>query len=862
MLSQKCKCQFDKPNHREVHISVLAELSCHERAQRGLDRLQQGPNTSLEKQLDDFPIEPLDAAPEFPTERPRKRPRCNGPQQGRLPTPTDSRQDNPRENNEEKATRGSEQDESDVQTLTLKAMEGLAKLRVTDKDTGLPGELDFVAKLPVQFNNDCIRVEEYMGQHCAQDSTSIWESACRHRNRAKDINWLLCLVSTCLNMIETSMCKTVPSLGSNEERRRSRWAKGISILNRIIDQVGFAGLRLYDAYGVKHFYFSEYAGKAGADRKRIADSVAKAILEKGMSGPANSRVLYIPYLVRVLFDARFGERISQGEVCKILSLESFANFQISSPFVSLQELYTEMMRIQSPRSNITTKRLFDGGAWRIYVARDSTPATTSLDRLNPEASGPQCYNTLNEASGRSQEPQTPHSAMKPRDEVNTGREDMTSGTADQRSTQGLLPDQPRCQSVPSSTTRSHATRASQLGLASASPPLAALNNRIERTAPQELTALNISRHQTSALADVGSTMAQGLSPQPSHSCSPSCHPTEVPSQPQPSPKTQITPNLPAVQSHVTWALPLYRTPESREEVPMQEPSASAQHGRSEVECSAHQPTLSPPVAREQTTTVSNHIGPGREQESSAQDLSHIHPSCHQPPRDVAALPNHQQHDNPSSHPLTTQTGPEPTDTQSCVVTPAHESSHDSPYILGSEAGMSVIRSSQPEHVGRNPSMTIDSVLSPVTEAQQHQMQPCDQTPSSPFNNLPSNNHQEQPSVNDHGQSSMGESSRGIEAPGRDTIQSSGHEVINKTVSPPHRVQVSSSSLESPTSGIGGSIMQGFMREITGNDTVHQEKAWDMSDAFSEWDKAWDMSDMSGAAFLEWDKARGFSDTFF
>lgn len=45
-------------------------------------------------------------------------------------------------------------------------------------------------------------------------------------------------------MVEMASFKTAPS-------HRSRWVNGISILNRAIDQVGFMGFLVYDAYGGK-----------------------------------------------------------------------------------------------------------------------------------------------------------------------------------------------------------------------------------------------------------------------------------------------------------------------------------------------------------------------------------------------------------------------------------------------------------------------------------------------------------------------------------------------------------------------------------------------------------------------------------
>ncbi|RSL80602.1 hypothetical protein CEP52_017357 [Fusarium oligoseptatum] len=401
-------------NQQEVHVGVFTKLSCHEKAQRGLDYLRQDPdsapegrsNSRLHKPWNSASGAPIEISPkrrrgeEASTKRSPKRCRRQDPEEGGLVS-TNPQHDNPRHDKEQ---RGKEQH---VQAIVTKATNGLNKLRVENKETGVSRDIGLFTELPVQLANGRMEVKAHQSWHRTQDSNTMWRFANDHDSKGKATVWFFSLLSVCLSMIETSLHKKPAPLGNKEDLQKSGWVKG------------FVGLRLYDPY-------------AKAYRQSIADLAAKAILKQGMSAPANLRVLYLPHLLWLLFTSNYEERLSQAHVCKLLGLDSFAKFQINSPFVSLEELYQEQIRLQCPRPNISTEHLLHEDEWRISVVEDSTPATAALAAggvaITPGSSSSlevaRSQGTHIEASERSQEPQIQRSAVEPSSEVHTTSEEL------------------------------------------------------------------------------------------------------------------------------------------------------------------------------------------------------------------------------------------------------------------------------------------------------------------------------------------------------------------------------------------------------------------------------------------------------
>lgn len=249
-----------------MHLGVFTELSCHEKAQRGLHRLQQDPDSALKRQSNSRLDKPQSPASGTPTETSPKRRRREEASTERLPKRC-RRQDleegglvpiNPRHDNlqRDKEQQGKEED---AQAIVTKAMDGLKKLRVENKDNGL------FTELPVQLADGRIEVKAHQSRHRTQDSNTMWQFANDHASKGKDTVWLFRLLSVCLSIIETSLHKKPAPLGNKEDLKKSGWVKGMSILNRIIDQVGFIGLRLYDAYASKSTYL--YTRSACAKRQ-------------------------------------------------------------------------------------------------------------------------------------------------------------------------------------------------------------------------------------------------------------------------------------------------------------------------------------------------------------------------------------------------------------------------------------------------------------------------------------------------------------------------------------------------------------------------------------------------------------------
>ncbi|RSL47972.1 hypothetical protein CEP54_013144 [Fusarium duplospermum] len=633
-------------NQQEVHVGVFTELSCHEKAQRGLDYLQQDPdsapkiqsNIRLHKPWNSTSGAPIETSPkrrrreEASTKRSPKRCRRQDPEERGLVS-TNPRHDNPRHDNpqhdnpqhdnpqHDKDQQGKEQD---VQAIVAKATNGLNKLRVENKEAGVSRDIGLFTELPVQLADGRMEVKAHQSRHRTQDSNTMWRFANDHDGKAKAMVWLFRLLSVCLSMIETSLHKKPASLGNQEDLRKSGWVRGMSILNRIIDQVGFVGLRLYDAY-------------AKAYRQSIADLAAKVILKQGMSAPANSRVLYLPHVVWLLCTSNYEERLSQAHVCKLLGLESFAKFQINSSFVSLEELYQEQIRLQCPRPNISTARLFHEDEWRISVVEDSATAALAAGgvAITPgsssslEVARSQDHDTPIEASGRSQEPQIQRSAVEPSSEVHTTSEELGPSFAEQLSTQGLLTDQPRCQSAPLPTTPSQATRTPRLVMASASPLMAAVDNQAGSAVIRKPTASNISGHETGIPANVSLPREQNLPRYRSYSNPPSRHPAKMPHQAHQAPYRACTSG-------------------SQEEVPMQEPSTSLQLDHQSETDATHGLILPSPELGEEADMTTKDIDPGSSPDSSTQDLPPFDVLGHEPTRDGA---HRQQSRDPTPLPM-------------------------------------------------------------------------------------------------------------------------------------------------------------------------------------------------------------------
>ncbi|KAF5009481.1 hypothetical protein FDECE_4304 [Fusarium decemcellulare] len=410
------KCHFDDNNQKEMPIAAaITELSCHERAQLGLDLLLNPSHSAHSKRAHGFSHGQTSYLGSILAEVPRrspKRPRLDNhdvdsaywsdtlpdasrpashrqdnPEQYN-PASTRSQQDHPQQDHQEK---GNTTPEEDAQSLVKKALKGLKELHVKNLD------VEFLALLPVQLTNRTIEVKVYETMQGAQNSTTIWELGDRLAEKAQSSAWLMFLISASLRVVETKMGRNAPNLDDHEERRRLRWTNGILILNKIVNSVGVVGFRLYDAYGKKNFRFSNSACKPPDDRDLIVQLATNAILEKRISAPAHLHILYIPYVIWTIFDCAYEENLSQADVCKILGLENFADFQIHSPFVPLEQLYSEQQRLQPNKNTIgaphgdqatsqTPRRPTVEGARSLpAVATETTLGDSSRGATTPEA---------------------------------------------------------------------------------------------------------------------------------------------------------------------------------------------------------------------------------------------------------------------------------------------------------------------------------------------------------------------------------------------------------------------------------------------------------------------------------------------
>ncbi|KAJ3455375.1 hypothetical protein MRS44_013988 [Fusarium solani] len=740
------KCHFDKHNQQEVHVGAFTELSCHERAQCGLDRLQQGPDSALKRPLNGSLYESHHSASEAPIERLPKRRRQDNSEQGSL-TPIDSRQENPRpdsprqenprqenprqensrqenprqENSRQENPRQDSPRQDDLEKVTQennakaimkKATDGLKQLCVKDKATQVSRYIDFVVELPVQLINGCVQVKEHQSELQTQNSTTIWQLGGDHHAEAKVTTWFLFLVSSCLKMVETNLGMSAPYLGTKEEKRRSRWVKGISVLNRIIDQMGFMGFRLYDAYAKNCFYFSPYAEKAEDHRNSIADLAAKLILREGIQAPADSRVLYIPNLITSIFNANNKKSISQEDVCKVLGLESFAKFRIDSAFVPLRELHAEHMRLQSSRARRNIESLSHDDGREDFLVRDSpnaaqpTPArsptaasdtqrveTSSSSRSGSESTESPDYATPNEASRSFRQPQTEHPATEPGGEVNIARKDSGLSCAQQLSTQECLPNQPLSQGVV------------PLNPASANPTMAALNNQVERVAHQTPPAFNVRGQETVVPVNSGSPLEQDFPPNRPHSPPPSHRPAEVAHQcqpgyaPPPPPTIQIRPNSPTIQSHGT-EFPLNCRSGSRGELPIQTPPASRQPSQQSEADTTHQPAVRAPATKEQANTASKDT----DLDSSMQDPPPVKPYGYEPSHSAAETPCYAQQGNVPPHPPAIRTSPDTAPMQSHVARARSLESRPELHQVITREGSGNPRTSQSSEAYLSPSM--------------------------------------------------------------------------------------------------------------------------------------------------------------
>ena len=75
----------------------------------------------------------------------------------------------------------------------------------------------------------------------------------------------------------------------------------------------------------------------------------------------------------------------QEGVCKILGLESFADFRIDSPFVPLSKLHAQHMRLQSLRARRNIEFLSDDNGRNLFLVRDPPEAAQPTPARSPTA---------------------------------------------------------------------------------------------------------------------------------------------------------------------------------------------------------------------------------------------------------------------------------------------------------------------------------------------------------------------------------------------------------------------------------------------------------------------------------------------
>lgn len=318
-------------------VNAVEGTSCHDRAQLGLDHLQQPPHSALKRREYDSShnlIAAYDTAAKGGLGRPPKRRQLlsndlesgygsdnlqYGPQQAE---PEDDNleqdeleQDEPEQDEPEKRKleRRAATVKKEAQALVKKASAGLKEL----------GVKEFITALPLQLTDGCVEVNISEDQYSFQDSTVMWEWAQEFGITAQGTKWTVFLVSSCLRIVEKKLGKNVSALDESQELKRRRWATGVLTMNRIVNQMGIIGLRLYDVYASKSmstgawavlnqnsekdFIFHNCSTKAEEVRNAVADMTAKSLSTVEILISTDARVLFLPYLIWAILDSKLEE---------------------------------------------------------------------------------------------------------------------------------------------------------------------------------------------------------------------------------------------------------------------------------------------------------------------------------------------------------------------------------------------------------------------------------------------------------------------------------------------------------------------------------------------------------------------------
>ncbi|KAG4267441.1 hypothetical protein FPRO04_12879 [Fusarium proliferatum] len=366
------RCQFGEGQQQEVPLDFGEVTDCHARAQQAFGSLRQPPHPAR------APLSGYDATDE-------RRSRSFGTSDP-LPIPSnkkrrllDDRQSHSKRifglDNTSKAPSNSDrighqqhiinadvrcpeilaETSSDHQTIESsvktigdvaeesKKLVKKAKAGLKEVDKREKGEL--IATLPLTLIDGQIEAQlSNTSQLRSRDVQQIWEWAETFGKQAAALTWTLHLISISLRIVLKECGEPVPEVHERPDKML-KWEKGVRILHAMVNRLGPRGMRLYDAYASKNFFFYTSSLKGDKLRANIASDAAERMSEEGVLGDSpDPQVLFLPNWIWEML----GRKHEHAKICHILGLDIFADVQVHSPFVRLDRLQSAL---KSPRQS-------------------------------------------------------------------------------------------------------------------------------------------------------------------------------------------------------------------------------------------------------------------------------------------------------------------------------------------------------------------------------------------------------------------------------------------------------------------------------------------------------------------------------
>ncbi|KLP10442.1 Uncharacterized protein LW94_7762 [Fusarium fujikuroi] len=387
------RCQFGEGQQQEVPLDFGEVTDCHARAQQAFDSLRQTPHparASLSSYdttdegrsrsfgtSDPLPI-PLNKKRRLPDDSQSRSKRIFGlDNTGKAPSNSDRighQQHIIDINADIRCPERLAETSSDHQTIERsveasgdvaeesKKLVKKAKAGLKEVDKREKGEL--IATLPFTLVNGQIEAQlSNTSQLRSRDVQQIWEWAETFGKQAAALTWTLHLISISLRIVLKECGEPVPEVHERPDKML-KWEKGVRILHAMVNRLGPRGMRLYDAYASKNFFFYTSSLKGDKLRANIASEAAERMSQEGVLGDSpNPQVLFLPNWILEMLGGKHGsvfpEQTAQvswvsltktpyrhAKICQILGLDIFADVQVHSPFVRLDHLQSAL---KSPR---------------------------------------------------------------------------------------------------------------------------------------------------------------------------------------------------------------------------------------------------------------------------------------------------------------------------------------------------------------------------------------------------------------------------------------------------------------------------------------------------------------------------------